>query len=237
MRRANLIGLALWAQFCPSSLEAAPDQWQPITRADLAGTTDLRFRSSNSLDLRTAGDFNGDGRFDSASVLRNSDASRFRISVCLSRPSGDCVEQTIRSGPFFEAVRLGIETFTEEQVEGFLRRSERGPALRASMRRSAAREFLHVFTYEAGSIAYVWLDGRFQPVGVMDLAAGLGRLPHPLPLPPERRVEPVRLRFRLGGVEVLHLQRAHRGGAGGVGDQGGEAERALDRAARDAHRL
>ncbi len=37
-------------------------QWEPVTRADLAGTADLPNRDPVTLDMRTSGDFNGDRR-------------------------------------------------------------------------------------------------------------------------------------------------------------------------------
>lgn len=162
------LACAFLSTICLGPLHAEVPQWEPIFRSDLEGTPDLVNRDPITLDMRVDGDFDGDGRSDLAYVLKNVGAAEFRVTVCLSRPSLPCVEQVIRSGPIAHISTLGLDTFTEGQLGNFYARSRRGPALRESIRQSPAREFLLVFTYESSATAYIWLDGRFQPVGVMD---------------------------------------------------------------------
>ena len=164
----RILTFASLAHLWSAPLVAEPGQWEPVTRADLAGTPDLAHRDRQTLNMRTTGDFNGDGVADRAYVLINKAAAEYRVVVCLSRRAQPCGERTVSSGPIGHIATLGISTANEARLGNALFRSEEGAALGARMRQSGMPDFLHVFAFEASNAIYFLTRRGFEVVQVTD---------------------------------------------------------------------
>ena len=118
--------------------------------------------------MRTSGDFNGDGRADSAYVLINRASSEFRLLACLSQGTGPCTERVVELGLIAHIATLGIDTVRRDALPGPNVRPEVRVPLLAMLQRSRALDFLHLFAFEASDTVFFLTPRGFERVQVTD---------------------------------------------------------------------
>jgi hypothetical protein len=160
------IPLAMAAAACSHQAEATDGaQWAAVQRSDLAGTPDLALRDPATLNLRADGDFNGDGRADSATIRQDRGAARYGVLVCLSRPTGACAETLVASGPAAHLRTLGIKTVPAASAATAMAGVK---ARMASAARLGKQDLLEVFAFEASSSVFSWTGSGFEETQITD---------------------------------------------------------------------
>lgn len=135
----------------------AQDGWEMIRLSELADTPQYRFRENGSDFLRTRGDYDGDGREDSAQLARNPEAGTYAVMVGFATGEISIIaEGPLEALPSMAISSVGPGLYLTVCAEGD---TDCGPR-----NVDIATDAISLFEFEGANRYLYWQDGELHEI-------------------------------------------------------------------------